>query len=80
MKKTYSIPVIYEMMGRYMIEAESLEEAVKIAIEDSPLPEDGEYISDSMFVDKEGIEMDNEEMNQADIKYLKSLEEPVKFG
>ena len=77
--KTYKIPVIYEMTGEYEIEAESLEEAVRIAIEDKPVPEDSEYLSDSMFVDKDGINEDD--LDDKDKRFFKNdLLEPFKIG
>ena len=79
MKKTYKIPVIYEMAGDYEIEAESLEEAVNVALYEKPLPENAEYLSDSIFVDKEGVSLDNN-LSKEDKKYLNTLTEPFRFG
>lgn len=50
MKKKFKIPVTWEVFGEMEIEAENLEEAYDIARE-SPLPEDGEYISESFQID-----------------------------
>jgi hypothetical protein len=53
-KKTYTIPVIWQSYGRMKIEADSLEEAKNIAINEAPLPE-GNYIDDSIELDEESI-------------------------
>lgn len=50
--KKYKIPCVWQKKGILTIEAKSLKEAEKIAIEDSVLP-DGYYIDDSFQVDKE---------------------------
>lgn len=61
-KKTYRIPVIYEMWGIYTVEADSLEEAKKKVMEPGyPLPPNGEYIEDSCKIDEEGISIHNDE-------------------
>lgn len=52
MKKTFRIPCFWECYGVMDIEAESLEEAKKIAIEEEPLPQ-GDYICGSFEVDEE---------------------------
>jgi len=52
--KKYKIAVDWEMYGEIEIEADSLEEAIQIAIEDNPsipLPE-GEYIDGSWKVNE----------------------------
>jgi hypothetical protein len=54
-KKTYRIPLVWEMYGHLFVEAESLEEAIEHALgPDSPLPE-GEYLSDSVQVDYDAL-------------------------
>lgn len=48
--KTWKIPVSWEMYGTKEIEADSLEEAIKIFDNDNEeygLPNDGEYLDDS---------------------------------
>lgn len=52
-KKLYTIPCVWQMAGTMFIEASSLEEATNIAIEDAPLPTDGDYLDGSFEVDKE---------------------------
>ena len=47
----FKIPVVYTMLGTVEVEAENLDEAIQKAIEGS-LPEDAEYLSDSMTTDE----------------------------
>lgn len=50
--KTFKIPVTWEMYGHYNIKAESLEEAKKKAVDsDLPLPENCDYVSESIKLD-----------------------------
>lgn len=52
-KKTYRVPVVYEMYGSVDVEAESAEEAydkVKAHPEDFDLPDEGYYVDDSFRV------------------------------
>ncbi len=50
--KTYIIPVIYQMYGKYKIEAENLEEAkLQVFTPEVGLPEDTSYIDNSMELD-----------------------------
>jgi len=57
MKKKYSIPLVWQMAGRVIVEADSEEEAREIALEPAPLPE-GDYLTDSAEIDDEsGIEI-----------------------
>jgi hypothetical protein len=49
-KKTFRIACDWEVYGTMEIEAESLEEAIEIAIEDAPLPTDSEYLDGSFKV------------------------------
>lgn len=65
MKQIYRIPVIWEMFGVYDIEAESLEEAkAKVFEMNTPLPENPQYIDESMFIDEEGLYMYNEGLEE----------------
>ena len=57
MKKTFKIPVSWEMYGYVNVEAESLDEAIKIVENDSNLP-DGEYIGGSFEVDEYALEFE----------------------
>jgi len=52
-KKVYKIPCVWQMWGMMEVEADSLEEAKRIAIEDAPLPTDGEYLEGSFELDEE---------------------------
>ena len=59
--KKFKIPVSWEMCGCLEIEAETLQEAVNLAIEkmdEFPLPE-GNYIDSSFKVDAEDAEIYN---------------------
>ena len=48
---TYRISLVWQMYGHCQIDANSLEEAIEIALEpDTPLP-DGDYVDDSVAVD-----------------------------
>lgn len=56
-KKEFKIACDWAECGEMIIEAESLEEAIKIAeSDDNPLP-DGEYIDGSFQVNKEVTEL-----------------------
>ena len=56
--KTYRIPLVWEMYGHSLIEAESLEKAIEIALgPDTPLP-DGSYVDDSVAVDYDVLDLD----------------------
>ncbi len=60
MKKTFIIPVSWQMSGTYRIEADSLEDAINEA-DHLPLPnqEDSEFIDGSFEVNKDMIEFYN---------------------
>ena len=51
-KKTFEISVDWTVTATVEIEAESLEEAIKLA-HDAELPYPGEYVDDSFRVDEE---------------------------
>lgn len=54
----YKVPVCWQMGGHLVVEANDPEEAVNIAkkiAETCELPENGEYLTDSFFVDEEGV-------------------------
>lgn len=61
--KTYKVPCTWEMFGVLEIEAASIEEAKRIAIEDSPLPDDEEYVDGSLTVDDDMLKYYNEKEN-----------------
>ena len=52
--KTYRVPITWKMCSDYYIEANSEAEAINIA-KDLPLPEHGEYLTDSFEIDKDDI-------------------------
>ena len=55
MKKTFEIAVSYQMYGSIKVEAEDLEEAIRIAEEDSEvgLPDNADYVDGSWEVDRD---------------------------
>lgn len=56
--ETYKIPLVWQMYGHCNIEANSLEEAVEIALgPDTPLP-DSLYVDGSIAVDYEVLGLD----------------------
>lgn len=49
----YRIPLVWSMYGHVWVEADSEEQAIQFALDsETPLP-DGEYIDDSIEVDKD---------------------------
>ena len=60
---TYRIPLVWQMYGHCYVEANSLEDAIKIALgPDTPLP-DGFYVDDSVAVDYEVLEPEQSKKN-----------------
>ena len=53
--KTYRVPITWKMCSDYYIEANSEAEAIEIA-KALPLPEHGEYLTDSFKIDEGDIE------------------------
>ena len=51
MMKTYKIHCSWNVAGTMLVEADSLEDAERKAIDEMPLPE-GEYLDDSFKLDK----------------------------
>lgn len=49
--KKYSIPIIWESYKRYNVEAENLQEAVKLALKQFLSEPDDLYIEDSFSID-----------------------------
>lgn len=49
-KKTYSIPVHWEMEGLFEIEADSLDDAIDILYQKEVLPKDQYYVGNSLEV------------------------------
>lgn len=58
-KRTYSIPVIWSMVGTMEVEAENLQEALDAAAQ-APLPTDGDYLEDSFEIDFSEIQYYND--------------------
>ncbi len=57
---TYRIPLVWQMFGHCDIDANSLEDAIEIALgPDTPLP-DGSYVDDSVAVDYEVLGLDQD--------------------
>ena len=57
---TYRIPLVWQMYGHCDVDANSLVDAIEIALgPDTPLP-DGCYVEDSVGVDYEVLELDQE--------------------
>lgn len=48
MANLYEVPVIWQMCGKILVEAASLDEAIDLALRDAPLPEEQWYIDDSI--------------------------------
>ena len=60
---TYRIPLVWQMYGHCHVEANSLKDAIEIALgPDTPLP-DGFYVDDSVAVDYEALELNQDKKN-----------------
>lgn len=59
MSRTWKVPVTWEMYGVVEVEADTLEEAVELAVEVEPLPDDAEYIDGSCKRDPDHSITDN---------------------
>ena len=58
--KTWEIPVTWEVYGRVVIEANTLEEAMEKARDDEgviPLPDENDYVDGSWRVTEEDVEI-----------------------
>ena len=58
--KSWSIPVTWEVYGRIVIEANTLEEAIEKARDDEgviPLPDENDYVDGSWRVTEEDVEI-----------------------
>lgn len=49
----FLVPVVWQVASTMHIEADSYEEAMHIAIHKAKLPEDGEYLCDSLVIDED---------------------------
>ena len=62
MGKYYEIPCSWEVYGTIEIEADSLEEAIELAErDDSPMPDDSDYVDGSFQVDRDIAEEINKD-------------------
>ena len=62
MGKYYEIPCTWEVYGTIEIEADSLEEAIELAErDDSPMPDDSDYVDGSFQVDRDVAEEINKD-------------------
>lgn len=72
----WKLPVEWAVYSTIEIEADTLEEAVRIAhetIDEIPLPKESEYIEDSFIIGSMTGEYDPDtgEINEADLEYYK---------
>jgi len=62
MGKYYEIPCTWEVYGTLEIEADSLEEAIELAErDDSPMPDDSDYVDGSFQVERDIAEEINKD-------------------
>ena len=62
MGKYYEIPCSWEVYGTMEIEADSLEEAIELAErDDSPMPDDSDYVDGSFQIDRDIAEEINKD-------------------
>ena len=62
MGKYYEIPCTWEVYGTVEIEADRLEEAIELAErDDSPMPDDSDYVDGSFQVDRDIAEEINKD-------------------
>ena len=62
---TFRIPLVWQMYGHCYVEANSLKDAIEIALgPNTPLP-DGSYVDDSVAIDDEVLELDQGKKNNA---------------
>lgn len=60
-KRVWEIPLIWKMYGHLNIEAETVEEAIALALgPDYPLPDNANYLDDSIEVDEEVLALNNQ--------------------
>ena len=50
--KVYSIPIVWESYKRYIVNAENLQEAVKLALQQFLSEPDDNYLEDSFSIDE----------------------------
>ena len=62
MGKYYEIPCTWEVYGTLEVEADSLEEAIELAErDDSPMPDESDYVDGSFQVDRDIAEEINKD-------------------
>ena len=62
MAKYYEIPCSWEVYGTLEVEADSLEEAIELAErDDSPMPDDSDYVDGTFQVDRDIAEEINKD-------------------
>ena len=85
---TYRIPLVWQMYGHCHVEANSLKDAIEIALgPDTPLP-DGFYVDDSVAVDYEALELDQDKKNitltkqelRSQLQHGQTLNDLLAFG
>ena len=65
MGKYYEIPCTWEVYGTVEIEADSLEEAIELAErDDSPMPDESDYVDGSFQVDRDIAEEINKDVDR----------------
>ncbi len=65
MSKYYEIPCSWEVYGTLEVEANSLEEAIAIAeADDTPMPNDSDYVDGSFVVDRDMAEEINKDVDR----------------
>ena len=50
--KVYSIPIVWESYKRYIVNAENLQEAIKLALQQFLSEPDDNYLQDSFSIDE----------------------------
>jgi hypothetical protein len=72
-KKIYAIPCVWTVMGKTFVEADSLEEAKRIALEAAPLPNNSNYLDDSFeIVDESEIKVFDSENSLMESDFMQS--------
>lgn len=70
--KKYKIPITWQSIEIFHVEAESLEDAIKEALENFFKIPDGKYLEDSFDIDHEGLEEEYKEEYNYD-KIIKKI-------
>ena len=67
-KKTYTIPCSWQVKGFITVKADNLLEAVNIARDDAPLPDQSEYLEGSFEIDHQMISYYNKNLTAEEKK------------